>query len=489
MLIMTRFNVLWSLALILVLICRVAVASDETDSQNLNVYDVRSQVDLPFSENRLIVTNSKAWKPYSFIDDTGQPAGILVDFWKAYGQVNNVEIEFQLVDWKESLDRVKRNQADIHAGLLWSEARSGYLAYGRTLFQIDTQLYFHHSLQTFDANAFLQGNHNHNVGVVNGGYEAEYMQTHYPNVALTYFANNALMIEAALGNRIRAFVADLQVANYYLTTSRASGQFIDVKHLYSGNLYYATSIQRAQALGSVIARFNKVTAQERERILNRWMYIATVYPDYLPKLAVGIIVALVASYLLVFKFALKLRTAELARSNQRLKHLSETDALTGLWNRRYFLEKLQRYGQLKGNLTVMIVDIDNFKAINDTYGHVKGDLVIKSVAEKLSSLTGQSQTIARIGGEEFALAFVDQITCASEQLAKNICDAVREIELAEIDYQRVTVSVGCVIYQSAGDFETLYEADKLMYAAKKQGKNQAVIDYLPSKIPVAQPIK
>jgi diguanylate cyclase (GGDEF)-like protein len=489
MLIMTQRNVLWPLAFILVLICRVSFAYSDHLPKNLNVYDLRSEVSKPFSSDRLIITNSKAWKPYSFIDESGQPAGILVDLWKAYGEANGVEIEFQLLNWQESLDRVKTNQADIHAGLLWSESRAKYLAYGRTLFAIDTQLYFHQSLQTFDANAFLQGNHRHSVGVVSGGYEADYIQTHFPNVALTFFANNALMIEAALDNRVQAFVADQQVANYYLTTSRSNRQFIGVKHLYSGELYYATSISRAQALGSVIAGFNNVTSQERNRILSRWMHITTVYPDYLPKLVIGLVGSLVIIYFVVFNLTVKRRTAELAKTNHKLKHLSETDALTGLWNRRYFLEKLASYRQANWNLTVMIIDIDNFKLINDTYGHIKGDLAIKNVAEKLSALTSSTQTIARIGGEEFAIAFVDMEIGASEQLAENICRAAREIALEEIDYQMVTVSVGCVIYQNASDFETLYEADKLMYAAKKQGKNQAVIEYLPSSVQIIQSAK
>lgn len=127
MLFMSRFKVVWPIAFILVLICHMSFASDNEALQSLNVYDVASEVSEPFSSNRLIVANSKAWKPYSFIDESGQPAGILVDFWKAYGEANDVEIEFQLVDWQESLDRVKHNQADIHAGLLWSESRSKYL--------------------------------------------------------------------------------------------------------------------------------------------------------------------------------------------------------------------------------------------------------------------------------------------------------------------------------------------------------------------------
>jgi diguanylate cyclase (GGDEF)-like protein len=137
----------------------------------------------------------------------------------------------------------------------------------------------------------------------------------------------------------------------------------------------------------------------------------------------------------------------------------------------------------------MIIDIDDFKSINDTHGHIRGDLVIKSVAEKLHALTTSTQTIARIGGEEFAVAFVNTTASTSEQLANDICRAAREIALKEIDYKAVTLSVGCVIYQSASDFDTLYEADKLMYEAKKQGKDQAVVEYLISSKQVVPSVK
>lgn len=64
-------------------------------------------------QEKLIIANSKAWKPYSYIDDQGKPSGILIDFWLAFGQVNNVDIEFKLMDWNDSLEAVKYGKADF----------------------------------------------------------------------------------------------------------------------------------------------------------------------------------------------------------------------------------------------------------------------------------------------------------------------------------------------------------------------------------------
>lgn len=94
-------------------------------------------------QQKLIIANSKAWKPYSYIDDQGKPSGILIDFWLAFGQVNNVDIEFKLMDWNDSLEAVKYGKADIQAGLIRSPSREKYLDFGEPLLEIDTQLYVH----------------------------------------------------------------------------------------------------------------------------------------------------------------------------------------------------------------------------------------------------------------------------------------------------------------------------------------------------------
>jgi hypothetical protein len=71
--------------------------------------------------NALVVTNSKAWKPFSYLTEDGEPAGILIDYWKAYAEKNHVRIEFLLLDWDESLRAMEEGKAHVHAGLIYSK--------------------------------------------------------------------------------------------------------------------------------------------------------------------------------------------------------------------------------------------------------------------------------------------------------------------------------------------------------------------------------
>lgn len=179
--------------------------------------------------DKLVIANSKAWKPFSFINHKGDPDGILVDYWREYGRKNNVEVEFLLLDWQASLDAVRDGQADIHAGLLWSEQRDSYLDYAPEILSIDTQMYIGQALIGTNLDAFMLGEHQYLVGVVAGGYEEEFTRRHFPNLNLISYSNNQLMIEAAFNGELDAFVADLQVANFYLFSSDEPQRFYRCK--------------------------------------------------------------------------------------------------------------------------------------------------------------------------------------------------------------------------------------------------------------------
>ncbi|MFA0441419.1 hypothetical protein BCU70_10420 [Vibrio sp. 10N.286.49.C2] len=426
----------------------------------------------------LTVTNSKAWKPYSYIDDNGEPAGILIDLWESYGEVNNVDIMFELVDWQPSIDLVRQGQVHIHAGLLRSNVRDQFLEFGTDLLKLDTQLYFHRQLLNFDADVFLQGEHDYQVGVVKGGYEEEYLREHFPNLMLKSFANNENMIKSVLRGELLAFSADLQVANYYLLSGDVKQEFVDVKHLYSGMLYIASSKSNLSILADVSNKFNHISSEEKQRILSRWMHIQTVYPQFLLPVALAFIGLCFGVYAVSLKHNVRKKTDSLTLVNKELKVLSETDALTGLCNRRRFMECLEAYKLSRTTLTVMILDIDDFKLVNDRYGHIKGDLVIQAVAGVIKSVTNDNQIAARIGGEEFAVAYIGEGVGRSQSQVESIVALVRGLRVPEVEFTSISLSAGCAVYKNASDFATLVDADKLMYQAKAQGKNQAVVSVI-----------
>ncbi|UPQ90047.1 transporter substrate-binding domain-containing diguanylate cyclase [Vibrio sinaloensis] len=420
----------------------------------------------------LTVANSKAWKPFSFINSQGEPDGILIDYWKAYGKKHHIKVEFLLTDWQASLDAVKEGKADIHAGLLWSEQRDTYLDYGPAFMNIDTQLYISQDLIGTNLDRFLLGEHDYQVGVVAGGYEESFTRLHFPNLSLVSFPNNQSMIEAAYDGELEAFVADLQVANFYLISERDDIQrFVGVRHLYSGELRPAVAEGNKQLQQDIIQGMEALGLEEKQQILNRWMYVNTVYPVYLVPLSALAIAIVVVGYIVMLNLTVKARTRELQRANQELKTLSETDQLTGLSNRRHFVEQLERRLKSKGSIAVMIFDIDDFKSINDTHGHQAGDRVIRDVARAAKSVLSEPHLIGRIGGEEFAVIVNNENYHDVAELAEMICAQVRTVGLREDHTREVTVSLGCAYYSNVETSISLSDADKLMYQSKLAGKD------------------
>ncbi|MFD0675211.1 GGDEF domain-containing protein [Cohnella sp. GCM10027633] len=160
--------------------------------------------------------------------------------------------------------------------------------------------------------------------------------------------------------------------------------------------------------------------------------------------------------------------------------LAKTDALTDAYNHMAYHEFMDNYviqadnGRLQ--LQLAIIDIDNFKKINDTYGHKAGDAVLKKVAELIRSNVGSNDIVARYGGEEFALIFAERSFQEAYDTVEHIRASV-ESELHEaIGWQAVTISIGLNAYATGMDKEALFVgADNALYEAKRSGKNRTAI--------------
>ncbi len=160
-----------------------------------------------------------------------------------------------------------------------------------------------------------------------------------------------------------------------------------------------------------------------------------------------------------------------------LDHLSSYDQLTGIRNRRVFFELgLQQFEQAAENLSAIMIDIDNFKRINDRYGHAAGDQMICAVADVLKENLDEETLFARIGGEEFVILLhssdEEEILHRMEVLRKK----VEELRVSLPSGQSLACSISCgasLKHAETGNLDTLlHEADMAMYQAKMDGKNQ-----------------
>lgn len=173
----------------------------------------------------------------------------------------------------------------------------------------------------------------------------------------------------------------------------------------------------------------------------------------------------------------------LRRAEETIRRLAYTDDVTDLPNRRLFGDRLERaLAQVKregGLVGVLFLDLDGFKAVNDLYGHERGDWVLRLIAQRLTSVVRESDTVARYGGDEFlvllpTISNVDGATVVAQKILRAL---ETPFDLGEGKQVRVSASIGISLYPlDADDGATLLErADMAMYRAKNNGKAQYVL--------------
>nr|WP_319493448.1 diguanylate cyclase [uncultured Desulfobacter sp.] len=172
--------------------------------------------------------------------------------------------------------------------------------------------------------------------------------------------------------------------------------------------------------------------------------------------------------------------SERKQMEAELTRLANTDALTGVDNRRSFMEKAeheirraQRYGVA---FTMMIMDIDFFKSINDEYGHQAGDIVLQKMAQAVKSALRDSDIFGRIGGEEFAIVLIETEQKTALLTAERIRSLIEALDIITgKETVQVTVSIGLTFFKDKDDISTLSKrSDKALYAAKRNGRNRVV---------------
>lgn len=175
---------------------------------------------------------------------------------------------------------------------------------------------------------------------------------------------------------------------------------------------------------------------------------------------------------------------ELQKRVHELDILATTDSLTGLHNRRHFLrkamEEVARAQRYHGNLVFLMLDVDHFKSVNDTYGHDAGDAVLRSLGKQLRQAMRETDHVGRLGGEEFGILLVETDAAegriAAERLRQKIGKSCVQTHAGTICY---TVSIGMAAFQGERDTpleDMLRRADGALYHAKQNGRDQVCCD-------------
>ncbi|MCG7945444.1 MAG: GGDEF domain-containing protein [Candidatus Thiodiazotropha taylori] len=202
-------------------------------------------------------------------------------------------------------------------------------------------------------------------------------------------------------------------------------------------------------------------------------------PHYTDAFKIRFIATLFALSWLVWslEFSRAKAAALLNGLNQQILDISRTDQLTGLLNRRgleeNFNSEVNRSQRVNQSFSLALMDIDDFKAMNDRYGHLLGDEILKQIANVVQSQIRNIDTLARWGGEEFAILLDKSSLADAAYIADKVRKAIQELnpEQSQIS-ERITISIGVAEYQPGQSMLELFDAaDNALYLAKRCGKN------------------
>ena len=296
-------------------------------------------------------------------------------------------------------------------------------------------------------------------------------------------------------------------ANSFLTLIDSEGNILgvagatDSKFLESGNLLEAVQKENATEARSIRNRMDNgsrgttaVTVSKESCTLayvpfgaNGWETVLGVSQSYVDRqvniqwqttrnmmIYLIIIIFIFICMIVLVNIIGKIRTNE---QKKKLENKADTDLLTGLNNKLATERKIKEYMEQNPNSQSMlfIVDVDNFKKINDTMGHAFGDEVLRTLGERLPAIFRATDIIGRVGGDEF-MVFLKGVSEAESirKEAKKIENFFQNFKAGEYTKYAATASIGVAVFpQEGADFESLYKAaDQGLYKAKKRGKNQ-----------------
>ncbi|MEW8584369.1 MAG: GGDEF domain-containing protein, partial [Candidatus Thiodiazotropha sp.] len=219
-----------------------------------------------------------------------------------------------------------------------------------------------------------------------------------------------------------------------------------------------------------------------------WIYLSHISNNLIADLTAKRMIVATVTYLLLFLVTGVISVLFAKNSVQKkvafrkLQQYATTDDLTGLANRRELdkvaLREFKRATRFSRHLSVLMMDLDHFKAVNDSYGHNVGDRVLRHVADICVAAIRGQDFLARYGGEEFTILLPETEIGSAALLAQRICD-----EIAAKPYRdgtqpiSITISIGISEVEDNDDdvHNLLYRADKALYEAKKRGRNRVVI--------------
>ena len=434
------------------------------------------------------VAVDRDWFPMDFVDEHNHHAGIAADYLSLLAKRLGVTFEVETrYPWTRVMDMVRNRELDMFAMAAKTPERAKYVNFTRPYIRSPMVIVTNNEVDYIDGATGLQ----HKVIAVVRDYAShEWLRSNHPELELRLMDTTIEGLESVATGEVFAFVDNLASVSFLIKQQGLSNLKV------SGQLPIAFDLSMGvrsdwPLLQSILQKgLDSISTAEKDAIYDKWIRLeidsAIDYRKVAPYfLGLVFILALVGLDSLRMRRMhrrlhlanLKLRRAEkqLIDKNDELEKLSTTDKLTDSYNRLKLDAELHAQRALTERyhrpLSLVLFDLDNFKQVNDTYGHHTGDEVLKVFSSLVRQTVRKTDIFGRWGGEEFMLICPE----TDEQTATELADRIRK-QLAMHPFPEgfsQTVSGGAVQYQAGQSLsEWVISADKLLYQAKQAGRNR-----------------
>ena len=435
-------------------------------------------------KERITMCVDPNWMPFEKIQH-GQHLGMSADFMHLIQKQLGVPIQLVVTSsWQQSVDYAKQRKCDILSAVLITPERATFLNFTRPY--IDTPLVIVTSINEIfiDDIADIKDKP---IAVVQGYAFYEMLHLKYPDFNLHEVASIKEGMKQVEQGKYFGFLGSLATVSYAFLnenhqTLKISGKFDERSQLGVGvrNDDRVLHLLLEKAVAAI-------TGSDKKKIYHNW--ISVEYPkeiDYklLWQLFGGfvvIVLLLLYRYMVLVRYNQQLNLAQekIELQNQLLAKLAITDKLTQLYNRAKLDEMLEYYQNLSlrynEHFSIILLDIDHFKKVNDNFGHPAGDKVLTSIAKILKSNIRANDIFGRWGGEEFMVICPVTDINGTSNLAEQLRLKVAQQRLEKIGH--ITISLGVAEYQQGETVKTLINrVDKALYSAKAQGRNSVQIE-------------
>ncbi|AZV46994.1 diguanylate cyclase [Nautilia sp. PV-1] len=442
------------------------------------------KLNLTKEENNFIKTHSVKciltpnWAPFN-TKINGKIAGISVDYWNLIKKRLHLKSDFIITDkWETVLNKIRLKQADVALSASKTKDREKYSIFTKPYAVFPIAIATRNNIGYIASMQFLKNK----IIVVGKNYTAaRLLKEKYPKFNILEVENIKTALKMVSEGKAYAAIDIMPVLIYNINKYEFANLKISGKTPLKFKMQFMVRNDYKPLVSAINKAIDTITPREKNKIYSKWIYVNYQNGFSLKQVLIGsLIIGIMVTVLFIYWIIrLKKEIKKRHQLEEELRKISFYDSLTSIYNRykidmslKTQIELSKRY---KTPLSIIFFDIDDFKKINDTYGHKIGDEVLIELSKTIKENIRQTDIFGRWGGEEFIIILPNTNVTVAQKIAQKLKRVIENHNFPFI--KKLTCSFGVTEMKENDSINTLtVRADTLLYEAKKQGKNRVISD-------------